>query len=345
MSDPTAPLPAVAADLHATEQWLVKHGLPYFVPEEREAARAALHSRRSVMMLGLTVVLALAGGILLAWLAGDAAVAPATLMTLVGVAVAGFGLTTLRARPIASWAVDRTLGGLRLLMPLVTRALPLLLLFVTFLFINAEVWELSSTLDGGVLWVTVMLFGLFAVGFLWVRLPEELDRTERVISESALVEACKGTPLEARARAWAVENDTDLIEVNVSMGRYERANLFLVLVIAQSVQVFLLALSVFAFFMLFGGLVMTGETQMSWTGLESEAELGQVPVLSNLSWVLLQVSVFLGAFSGFYFAVSAVSDEAYRDQFFTTVKRELDRAVAVRTLYLELRDRDPAGGV
>ena len=344
MSDPTRPLPAVAADLHATELWLVKHGLPYFVPEQREAARAALHSRRTAAMLVLTVLVALASGIVLAWLAGDAAVAPATLMTLAGVAVAGFALTTLRARPIASWAVGRTLGGLRLLLPLVTRALPLLLLFVTFLFINAEGWELSSTLDGAVLWVTVMLFGLFAVGFLWVRLPEELDRTERAISEDALVEACRGTPLEARARTWAVENDTDLIEVNVSMRRYERANLVLVLVIAQSVQVLLLALSVFMFFMLFGGLVMTGETQMSWTGVESVEQLGQVPVLSNFSWVLFQVSVFLGGFSGFYFAVSAVSDEAYRDQFFTTVQRELDRAVAVRTLYLELRDRRPDPG-
>lgn len=340
MSDPTQPLPAVAADLHATEQWLVRHGLPYFVPDQREAARAALQSRRTAVMLALTVLLALAGGIVAAYLVGDAAVAPATLMTLVGVAVAWFGLTTLRARPIAAWAVGRTLGGLRLLLPLVTRALPLLLLFVTFLFINAEVWELSSTLDGGVLWMTVLLFGLFAVGFMWVRLPEELDRTDRVVSEDALVDACRGTPLEARARTWAAENDTDLIEVNVSMRRYERANLVLVLVIAQSVQVLLLALSVFVFFLLFGGLVMTGETQMSWTGLESVEELGQVPVLTNLSWVLFQVSVFLGAFSGFYFAVSAVSDEAYRDQFFTTVKRELDRAIAVRTLYLELRDRE-----
>ena len=38
-----------------------------------------------------------------------------------------------------------------LLVPLVTRALPLLLLFITFLFINAEVWELSANLDGAVL--------------------------------------------------------------------------------------------------------------------------------------------------------------------------------------------------
>ena len=48
--------------------------------------------------------------------------------------------------------------SLRMLFPMVTRALPLLLLFMTFLFINAEVWQVSATLDGGVLWVTVLLF-------------------------------------------------------------------------------------------------------------------------------------------------------------------------------------------
>lgn len=339
MSDPTQPLPAVAADLLATEQWLVKHGLPYFVPEERNAAHHALHARRSLGLLLATIVLALAGGIVLAYFVGDVAVAPATLMTLVGVAVAAFALTTLRARPIASWAVARTLGSLRLLVPLVTRALPLLLLFITFLFINAEVWELSASLDGAVLWITVMLFAALAAGFLWVRLPEELDRADSVISEEALVKACRGTPLEQRAHTWAVENDTDLIEVQLELGRYEKANLVLVLVIAQIVQVFLLAVSVFAFFMLFGGIVMTQETQASWTGMDGPRDLTDLFPGSNLTVELLQVAVFLAAFSGFYFAVSAVSDEAYRDQFFTSVKRELDRAVAVRTLYLELRGR------
>ncbi len=346
MSDPTQPLPAVAADLHATEQWLVRHGLPYFVPEEREAARAALHARRTGLMLALTVVVALAIGIVLARLVESFAAAPATLVTLVGLAVAGYGVTALRARPIVRWAVDRTLGGLRLLVPLVTRALPLLLLFVTFLFINAEVWELSATLDGAVLWVTVILFSLFAVGFLWVRLPEELDRTERVISEDALVDACRGTPLETRARTWAVENDVDQIEVDVALRRYEKANLVLVLVIAQTVQVLLLSISVFVFFMVFGGIVMTDQTQANWAGIGDPEDLWTVPGLSHLSVELFQVSVFLAAFSGFYFAVSAVSDDAYRDQFFTTVRRELDRAVAVRTLYLELRGREtsPAPG-
>ena len=51
------------------------------------------------------------------------------------------------------------------------------------------------------------------------------------------------------------------------------------------------------------------------------------------------MSVFLAAFSGLYFTVYAVTDEAYRDQFFTEVKNELDRAVGVRAVYLMLRAR------
>ena len=334
----TQPMPDSAADLQATEHWLVRHGLPYFVPEEREAARSALHSRRTALMLAVTVLVALAGGVVLAVVFGDAAAAPTILMLLVGAAVLGYGATALRARPIAVWAVGRTLASLRLLVPLVTRALPLLLLFVTFLFINAEVWELSATLDGAVLWLTVMVFATFAVGFLLVRLPEELDRTDHELDHDALLAACRGTPLENRASRWLQESGADTLTLDVDMRRYEKANLVLVLVIAQSVQVLLLALSVFAFFMVFGAVVMTAGTQSHWAGVDP-ADLHPAPGLANVTYELFQVSVFLAAFSGFYFAVSAVSDEAYRDQFFTTVKRELDRAVAVRTVYLALRGR------
>ncbi len=337
MSD-TAPMPDSAADLQATEHWLVRHGLPYFVPEEREAARSALHARRTALMLAVTVAVALAVGVVLAWVFGDVAAAPTTLLLLVGVAVLGYGATALRARPIAVWAVSRTFDSLRLLVPLVTRALPLLLLFVTFLFINAEVWELSATLDGAVLWLTVMVFATFAVGFLLVRLPEELDRTDHELDHDALLAACRGTPLENRASRWLQDSGARTVTLDVDMRRYEKANLILVLVIAQSVQVLLLALSVFAFFMVFGAVVMTGATQSHWAGVDP-ADLHNLPGLANVTYELFQVSVFLAAFSGFYFAVSAVSDEAYRDQFFTTVKRELDRAVAVRTVYLALRGR------
>ena len=43
--------------------------------------------------------------------------------------------------------------------------------------------------------------------------------------------------------------------------------------------------------------------------------------------------MFLAGFSGLYFTVYAVTDETYREQFFTAVTRELERAVAVRAVY------------
>ncbi len=328
----TRPMSDDAAALHATERWFVQHGLPYFVPEQREAARRALHSRRTLAMLAFTALVALAGGILLAALLGQAALAPAVLMLLVGLALLGYGATTLRARPIASFAVMRTLGSLRLLLPLATRALPLLMLFITFLFINAEVWQLAASMGGATLWLTVMLFGLFAVLFLFVRLPEELDSVDAQLDATRLAEACRRTPLEGRAH-HAVDSQDARSRATVT--GFERANLILVLVIAQAVQVFLLSLCVFAFFMMFGALVMDDGVQLAWTQREA---LRNAPVLTHLSLELFQVSVFLAAFSGLYFTVCAVTEEAYRDQFFTQVKHELDRSVGVRAVYLALRE-------
>ncbi len=320
--------------LDATAQWFVKHGLPYFVPEEREAARSALRSRRTKMLVVLTVVIALAAALPSAWLLRSAALVPVTVLQLVVLALLVYGATTLRARPIGTWAVGRTLSSLKLLLPLATRALPLLLLFVTFLFINAEVWQVSATLDGAVLWLTVMLFGLVAVAFLLVRLPEELDGLDDQMRRAELLEVCRGTPLEARAARVVDEAEDDLGSL-IRVHGFERANLLLVLVIAQAVQVLLLSLSVFAFFLVFGGIVMTEEVQESWVG----GGIDNLSVLSNVSVELVQVSVFLAAFSGLYFTVYAVTDDAYRDQFFTEVKNELDRAVGVRAVYLALRSR------
>ncbi|ROR92093.1 hypothetical protein [Nocardioides aurantiacus] len=285
------------------DRWFVEHGLPWFVPERRERAHRALHDPRLLVGLVGVALLSLLGGIALAWLAGTPSLAPASLLTVTGLAAAAYAGTKLGAWPIARWAGRHTLRSLHLLLPLVTRALPLLLLFITFLFINAEVWQLSANLDGGVLWLTVLMFAAIAVVFLLARLPEELDR---------------------------VGDQVDAPQIS----GLERANLVLVLMVAQAVQVLLLALSVFAFFMVFGGLVMTHGVQEAWTGQDS---ISALPWADNLSVELVQVSVFLAAFSGLYFTVYAVTDETYREQFFTEIKAELDRAVSSRATYLAAR--------
>ena len=81
---------------------------------------------------------------------------------------------------------SRHSAACRWLFPLVTRALPLLLLFMTFLFINTEVWQVTSALERGLLWLTVMLFAGIAIAFLLVRLPEEVrDVSQRRAGRAA----------------------------------------------------------------------------------------------------------------------------------------------------------------
>ena len=85
----TRPLSDDAAALRATEKWFVAHGLPYFVPEERNAARAALHSRRTLLTFTALVLLTVVGGVVLAFQVRDVATAPTFVMVVIGVVVRG----------------------------------------------------------------------------------------------------------------------------------------------------------------------------------------------------------------------------------------------------------------
>ena len=332
MNSPLGRRPPELSPLEATDVWFIRHGLPYFVPEQRAAARDALTPRRLVPLAIAVGVAAAAAAVALSWLVGDLSLGAAGL-TLVGfVAAAFYGVTALRGRPILGWAVSRTMGSLHLLLPMVTRALPLLLLFVTFLFINAEVWQLASTLDGGVLWLTVLMFAAMALVFLLNRLPEELDGADQELGAEQLRRACRGTPLEAELEELVGSGRVES-HVPARVESYERANLLLVMVVVQAVQVLVLAVAVFLFFMLFGAVVMNQSVMKIWVP-DGTHSLVWLP---NVSVELVQVSVFLAAFSGLYFTVTVLTDETYREQFFTGVTSELDRAVGVRAAYLAVR--------
>jgi hypothetical protein len=328
--------PAPSGDpVAATDAWFLTHGLTYFVPEKRASVRSALRPRRVVPLVVLTAVVAVAAVVALS-VSDGRGYAPATLWTLVGVVATWYALTALEARSIVTWALARTFGSLRTLLPMMTRALPMLLVFVTFLFINAEVWEVASYLGTGELWLVALLFGTMAAAFLLVRLPEEVDRTDDHVDEALLLSSTAGTPLERAARELVDDPDADPASY-AEVGGYERWNLILVLVVIQATQVLLLAVTVFGFFMLFGSLIMQPEIVETWTGGEPDS----IPRLDNVSAELVKVSVFLAAFSSLYLTVSTVTDETYREQFFGSVLHEMERAVGVRAVYLALRDRRP----
>ncbi len=320
-----------------TEAWFLRHGMPYFVPAERARVRAALAPRRFVPLAVAAVLVGVAAGGLLAWLSGDVAVAPAFVLTLGIAGLVVYGLTALRARPILTYALSQTWASLGRLLPMATRALPLLLVFMTFLFINAEVWMMSAYLDGASLWVTVLLFLLLGLLFFVTRLPEEIDRADDDLDDQRVALVCRGTPMEDEAARLARRGGVLAEESHVI--RYERANLTLVLVITQLVQVLLLSVSVFAFFLVFGAITMQQEIVEAWV---VDAGVHNLDWLPNVSVELLQVSTFLAAFAGLYFTVFAVTDETYRAQFFTGVVRELEQAIAVRAAYVAAsRDRGP----
>lgn len=313
----------------AAERWFIAHGLPYFADDLRAGVRRGLARGR------LLLVAAVAAAIVAAVSGATAAAGLGALGgLLLGVNVAvlalgAYGLFTLRAWVIARWAVQRTFSSLGLLFPLVTRALPLLLLFVTFLFINAEVWQVAAHLDGTIMWLTVALFLAVTIGFLVVRLPEELAVFDEQLDPDVIARRCEGTPVAG----YRPSSDA-AAAIDAEISGLQKANLVLMLLITQLIQVVLLSLSVFAFFLLFGVLVMDPAVIRSWI---DPAVLQPIGGLERFNRELVQVSVFLAAFSGFYFTVYAVTDDLYRKQFFSSVLRELERAVSVRAGYRALR--------
>jgi hypothetical protein len=346
VSTPPPPAPHRGADREAAEQWFVSRGLPYFVDEIRDTVRTGLGRPRLLALAASAVVFGAAAAVATAVWAGDPSGSVLVAMLAAGIPVVGYAFRVLHAGTVARWAVGRTFSSLGLLIPLATRALPLLLLFVTFLFINAEVWQVASSLDDGVLWVAVLLFASVAVAFLLVRLPEELDRVDDEMTGELLVSACAGTPLEQEAERCAADVDDATLLAHAQVTGLAKANLVVVLLVSQALQVLLLSLAVFSFFVVFGAVAIEGAVIKSWIGPAPTPFIDGLPAVTH---ELVRVSTFLAAFSGLYFTVYAVSDDSYRRQFFASLMKQLHRAVGVRTVYrcLPVSDSDgsapPAG--
>jgi MFS family permease len=319
-------LPRVPADHRASaEAWFVEHGLPWFVDDVRAEVQERMRRGRVVAVLLTGVLLGAVAGVV-AGLAVTGWVGFALALTVVGAVLLAYALWALRARVIAGWALRRAFSSLRLMLPLATRALPMLLLFITFLFINTEVWQVASELRGGVLWSAILFFIAAALGFLVPRLAQELEAVDDDLSVEQLCETARRTPV-GPALDEVGEHVVDLEEVRIT--GLQKVNLVTVLAIAQAVQVLLLSVAVFVFFIVFGAVAITPHVIHEWIGQAPSYPPG--PHLVSLE--LIRVATFLAGFTGLYFTVTAITDELYRREFFATILSELERAVAVRSVY------------
>ena len=230
---------------------------------------------------------------------------------------------------LAVWVVRWTFRQLSDVTRLITRVLPLMLLFITFLFINTEVWQVAGTMTAGVLWGSLAVFGVLGTLFIVGRSREEFARIEASTDRDVIAAAVVGTPLEGHADAL------EGLEVPVPLRGRQRANLLLVMVTAQAVQVALVGVVVWSFFVIFGAVAISIPVQEAWLG-----DLAVIDPLISLSpdhavtRQLTRVATFLGGFAGFYATVYAASDNVYRAHFSERITTDLERALAVRRAYL-----------
>jgi hypothetical protein len=230
---------------------------------------------------------------------------------------------------ILAWAVRRLFSDIGGAVRIGMRALPLLLLFNAFLFINTEVWQVTSRIDVTLLGAVLGLFVMLGVVFLLSRLPGEVSELATFHSPREVAELCAGTPMEGRSVT------ADLPDYPLS--RRQRGNVGLVLVFSQGVLVLAVSVFIGLFFVVFGLLIMNPDTLVQWTEqplneLYSVSFRGDRIVLTE---ELLRAAGFLAAFSGLYFTVNAATDPTYRKEFFDGLLDEIRQSMAVRETYLK----------
>ncbi|MET8996828.1 hypothetical protein [Amycolatopsis sp. NPDC004169] len=233
---------------------------------------------------------------------------------------------------IVGWALRAAYRQTRLLGELTSRALPLLLLFTVFGFFTTEIWQVGAALPRQRMWLVAGLFAVVAVVFLLAALKDEVTRLTQSRTAPVGLDKLRETPL-----AEFLADDVERLPLT----KLERANMVLVLMLTQVLQTFVLATLVFVFFVLFGIVAVQHAVIKAWIGRDPAGGtlFGiQLPIPQEL----LQVSLFIAAFSGLYFAASTVTDAKYRSAFFDPLADHLAVSLVARDLYLGRLSGKPA---
>ena len=214
---------------------------------------------------------------------------------------------------ILRWVFGRFAQQLSSAVGLVASAVPLLAIFALLSFTTQELWEIFSTAEEGIYWLIIGLFVALGTVFLVARLPREARRLE--------AEAGEGSP---------PLSDRQLLNVGV------------VMLVSQGVQVLIVSLTIGLFFAVFGVLAIDESVRTEWIGSPGR-ELFAFDLFGERLEVtreLLRVAGGLAAFSGFYFAISMLTDSTYREEFLDELTAEMRTSFRERAEYLKLRAQE-----
>ena len=305
----TAAVTAVWTGLNA-----LRHRKLLSLPEEVGAVE---------VLVFLLTAPALNGFILGDWASAVGDIGVNALLLLGAYVTVGFALV-----PILRWGARRLIRDIGDVLGLFARALPLLLIFMTFLFVNAEVWQLAGTLERGLLGALIGLFALVAGAFLIFRLPLELSDLATFERPERVMELVQGTPVAGLGRSCGS------LRMDAPLRRGQWANVGLVVLVALALRVLFVSTLVGVFFFIFGVIAMDWSKISSWTQNTPRVLLDVRWLGTAVTVELLQVAIFLASFSGFYFMISVLTNREFRDEFFEEVVGDARRAFAVRAVYL-----------
>jgi hypothetical protein len=229
---------------------------------------------------------------------------------------------------MARWGLRVLVRQLSTVVLLLARALPLIALLVTFLFLTEEVWQTVGSIAGPVYWIAFALFPLVGILFLVTQLPRDVGTLNEFAGTDDFAALCADTPIATVAELPSDGHPP-------ALGRREWINVGLVSLISQGVQILLVSVLIGAFFVVLGVLLVTEKTTLTWArdvNVLLEFTVGNRNLV--VTEQLLRVAGFLTAFSGLNFTVYLATDETYRREFRSEVLLDLRQAFAVRAAYL-----------
>jgi hypothetical protein len=279
----------------------------------------------------------------LAWLLDDSPAEAAVLFAVnLGLVLLAFAFAYFGVLPMIVFGLRQVWRRLRTVTQLMARVLPLLLLFVTFVFLNAEMWQVANDFTPLAYAIVTGAITVVAFAFVAVRLPVELDQLARFSSWDevcAIAAASSAPPLPTL--------DDPVAAPAPSLDRGHRRNVSVLLFVSYAVQVVLIGIIVAVVLVVLGVLAIRETTIVQWTVQEND----RVDALWRfdmgggthvLTWGHLAVSGFIGVFSMLQFAVQLIRDEAYRTEFAADVGGDIREVLAVQALYERAVVRSPA---
>lgn len=312
---PTSP------DSIALRAWFIEQGLPALGPPRpgRSVPRNAAITIGVLNVLAIVVAPIVRGLVDSESLDGILTTASWLIpgLTILGGAGAGARSSLLRL------AIRQARGSSAHFRHVLRRTLPVLMVSGAFLFINAEMWQLASSL----LPSTLRAFGYgVLLLLLFIAYTDTagvaVDVTER-FTAAELEELTAGTPVEGRSTAAIAKRAPDPLSPN------EHRNVRVLAAVVQLLHVARAAAITGAAYLVLGaGLVGLG-VQRAWIGSDPHVLL-HISDHVVITTALLKVVAFFTAFTAVSVGVGAAGDESYRKDMVGSTDVGLRQAVAVR---------------